>query len=320
MDLLGFLLNFIMPKTAKSAQLRRFLERIDGAYAPNSIRAFRADFEEFEDFCRLARRRPLPATPETIAEFIDAQLERGIRAATVKRKLTSIAAVHRLSDLADPTKSSTVRISVRRMCRRLGGAYRQAFPVNDKLLKQLLSATDSSLMGLRDRALLLIAYDTLARRSEIITLKIEDIEVSDDGAAIHLKQSKTDQNAEGRWLSISKRTLKAIHTWTKAARIRSGYIMRAINRHGHVSEKRITPEQISRILKKLAQGAGLPQEKVDRISGHSLRVGAAQDWARRGASLPQLMILGRWEKPDTVIRYIGGARLNVERLSLERRL
>jgi site-specific recombinase XerD len=306
-----------MPKTAKSAQLRRFLERIDGAYAPNTIRAFRADFEEFEEYCKSSKRRSLPAAPQTIAEFIDSQISRGIRATTVKRKLVSLAAVHRLSDLGDPTKSSTVRISVRRMCRKLGAAYKQALPVTSSMLEKMLKATDNSLAGLRDRALLRIAYDTLARRSEIITLKFEDIEVSDDGAAIHLKQSKTDQNAEGRWLSISSKTLKAINAWSKAAKIESGYIIRAINRHGHVSDRRITPEQISRNLKKLALQAGLPQENVKRISGHSLRVGAAQDWARRGASLPQLMILGRWDKPDTVIRYIGGARLNVERLTLE---
>lgn len=74
--------------------------------------------------------------------------------------------------------------------------------------------------------------------------------------------------------------------------------------------------QIGRILKSLARRAQLPEAAAKNISGHSLRVGAAQDWTTRGISLPQLMVLGGWEKPDTVIRYIGKARVTLEGLRL----
>jgi hypothetical protein len=49
---------------------------------------------------------------------------------------------------------------------------------------------------------------------------------------------------------------------------------------------------------------------VQRISGHSLRVGAAQDMVLSGATLPQIMIKGGWAKVDTVLRYIENTTVN----------
>ena len=74
--------------------------------------------------------------------------------------------------------------------------------------------------------------------------------------------------------------------------------------------------QIGRIFKKLAEKAQLPISITQNISGHSLRAGAAQDWTNKGVSLPQLMVLGGWEKPDTAIHYIGQSRLRIEGLHI----
>ena len=43
---------------------------------------------------------------------------------------------------------------------------------------------------------------------------------------------------------------------------------------------------------------------IKDISGHSMRVGAAQDLMTSGLSLPMIMNRGRWSKTDTVMRYI----------------
>lgn len=62
--------------------------------------------------------------------------------------------------------------------------------------------------------------------------------------------------------------------------------------------------QINRIYKRLARDAKLAKEIIDHISGHSMRVGAAQDLLRSGASMPMIMNKGRWSKTDTVMRYL----------------
>jgi len=52
------------------------LTRLQGAYADATLRAYRADMQAFEDWCDKARRRALPAEPQTIAAFIAHQAER----------------------------------------------------------------------------------------------------------------------------------------------------------------------------------------------------------------------------------------------------
>ena len=51
-------------------------------------------------------------------------------------------------------------------------------------------------------------------------------------------------------------------------------------------------------------GRGQVKETIEQISGHSLRVGHAQDMVNAGNSLPMIMSRGRWSKTDTVMRYI----------------
>ena len=203
------------------------------------------------------------------------------------------------------------------MHRKLGRACKQAQPINQDTLAKMIKACSSKeptekLRALRDRVLLMLAYDTMARRSELVSLKFEDIEHSQSNAGIYLRASKVDQEGRGRWLPISKQTLREVAKWQRAINADDGFILRG------VSKKSVSPclgsGQVSRILKKLAEKARLPKSVGRNISGHSLRVGAAQDWTNKGISLPQLMVLGGWEKPDTVIRYISKSRIQLERL------
>ena len=62
--------------------------------------------------------------------------------------------------------------------------------------------------------------------------------------------------------------------------------------------------QINRIYKKIAKKAGLDESAIKGISGHSMRVGAAQDLLKSGASMSIIMQRGRWSKTDTVMRYV----------------
>jgi hypothetical protein len=58
---------------------------------------------------------------------------------------------------------------------------------------------------------------------------------------------------------------------------------------------------VPRILKKMADRAGVD---ATRISGHSCRVGMAQDLVSAGAELPALMTAGRWKTATMPARYV----------------
>ena len=100
-------------------QLSDLLAHIDGAYAPNTLRAYKADMLEFIAYCDKTGRRALPANPETVAAFLMQTVSQGIKSSTIRRKVSSISAIHRLSSLEDPTKHSEVRITQRKIYRQL---------------------------------------------------------------------------------------------------------------------------------------------------------------------------------------------------------
>ena len=121
---------------------------------------------------------------------------------------------HRLSNLADPTKHPEVKLCVRKINRQLGNRFDQAFPVTRSVLDQLLKVCGDDIRGVRDRALLLLAYDSMRRRAELVSLRVEDLEVGNHGHySILLRRSKTDQVGSGHWVHLSQETSSAINTW-----------------------------------------------------------------------------------------------------------
>ena len=165
----------------------------------------------------------------------------------------------------------------------------------------MLHACDEDLRGTRNRVILLLAYTTLLRRSELTSLKVEDLTLCGDGQAlIPLRQSKTDQTREGVLLSLDIETTSAVQNWFKLAGTEHGLLQRGIT-GGHLHEG-VDPGQISRVFKSIAVTTGLDPR---RISGHSTRVGAAQDLLAEGASIGQIIAKVGWTKVDTVMRYTG---------------
>jgi integrase len=219
-----------------------------------------------------------------------------------------LSAIHKLNRYEDPTKDPDVALEMRRMHRKLGRSSRQAGSINADTLDKLLLATDDSIRGIRDRALLLVAYDTLCRRSEIVSLQVKDVKINMkndiETSSILLRKSKTDQDSTGKWLHLSQRAHLALMEWMKELPEGQEYLMVGIDRGRRISQSSLGPGQVNRIYKRIARNTGLNELVIKMISGHSMRVGAAQDLLNSGASMPIIMQRGRWSKTDTVMRYV----------------
>lgn len=298
-----------MNVTAKRILLDTII-KIDGAYAPSTIRSYKANFERFIQYWDAHQLTAIPAESDTIAQFIAMLTDLGLKSSSIRIAVTAISALHRLNDLPDPTASTDVKLAMRRMHRQLGRNAKQAYDITKPILDRMLSTTNNSFRGIRDRALLLIAYESLCRRSELASLQIEDIIENEGMAIIKLRRSKTDQNACGRWIKVSAKTLEAINEWIDRAKIEEGFLLRGIKNSGDITEG-INPNQITRIYKRIAKSAQLPKNIYSQISGHSMRVGAAQDLLLSGATLPQIMNKGGWSKADTVMRYVEITGINL---------
>ncbi len=297
-----------MSQNTPKVKLQCLLQHLDGAYAPNTLRAYKADMFEFIAYCDKTGDSPLPAQPKAVAEFLMQTVSQGIKSSTIRRKVSSISAIHRLSSLDDPTKHSEVKITQRKIFRQLGTRFDQAYPITRSLLTKMLATCGDDLHGLRDRALLLVAYDSMRRRSELISLRIDDIEwLPDESASVLLRKSKTDQLGMGKWMLLTPETTHALQQWLSAAKINEGLIFRGVKSSGTITNG-LCESRISRIYKALARKAGLSETLVQSISGHSMRIGGAQDLLNVGASLPQIMVKGGWAKTDTVMRYVERVR------------
>lgn len=215
------------------------------ASSPHSIRALKSDLEAFDTWCRRANRVALPATPEVVADYLDARAGQGSRPASLARYKASIAKIHQLLDLKDPTPASLVRLRLQAIRRRMGTAQKQARPLRFKgpvrnierdaprglNVRALLESCVDDLPGLRDRALLSTGYDTGLRASELMAIEVENIveAIDPDARLLTIKRSKGDQEGEGATAYLSPRTVRAIAAWLEAAAIESGPVFRRVN-------------------------------------------------------------------------------------------
>ena len=287
--------------------LYSILDHINDAYAPSTIRAYRADFSEWINFCMKKGACPLPADPFVGSEFLLGLANaRHNRASTIRRKCASISAIHRYGYFEDPTKHPEVKIAIRKINRKLGTRFKQARPINRHLLDRMLHVCGDDLRGIRDRMIPLLAYTTLRRRSELTSLRVEDLTKCGDGQSlILLRQSKTDQAREGVLLALDIEATYAVKHWIELAGISDGFLLRGVR--GNRLNPAMDPGQISRVFKSLAVKAKLDPKQ---ISGHSTRIGAAQDMLSGGASIGQIMAKVGWSKVDTVMRYVGVGQLS----------
>jgi integrase len=288
--------------TAKEILIKT-IDKIEGAYATSTIRAYKSNFEDFIEFSEYINVCSLPAEGETVALFIE-KLSRTLKSSSIKIAVAAISAIHRMNSEKDPTQTLEAKIAMRRMYRILGRYAKQAHGINKDVLDLMLLSIEDSIRGVRDKAILLVAYDSLCRRSELVSLEIEDVYFNHDKSLkLKLRKSKTDPFALGRWLYLSIETQAALKDWLRLSGISSGKIFRGITSSGKITKDLGAP-QISRIYKRLAQASKLHPDIVKNISGHSLRVGAAQDLLLSGATLPMIMNRGRWTKTDTIMRYM----------------
>lgn len=305
-----------MPNLAKhlpdttAANLATFSRRARGAYASNTERAIKADTDLFTVWCIGHGHASMPASVETVEAFIDSMAS--LKApATVRRYVSSITKMHEAAGAASPTTDYKtgryrlpIQLALKRMHRAKGRRQKQVKGMTFDIRARLLEKIDDSAKGLRDRALITVAYDTGLRRSELVALDMADLTTGTDGlATLIIRKSKTDQEGQGVQALIAPDTLAHLTAWIEKAAITQGALFRPIRKADRVQPDRLTGQSVRLILKTRAIESGLPLSIVEKISGHSPRVGLAQDMAASGVDLPAIMQAGRWKSPQMVSLY-----------------
>lgn len=274
-------------------------ELLHASLAENTRRAYRSDLAHF-----LAWGGTIPASPEMVATYL-ADWAGRLSVASLTRRVASISKAHTSQGMKSPTRSDLVSGTLKGIRRRYGVAQYQVTPI---LREDLLAmVTDlSGTKGIRDRALLLLGFAGAFRRSELVSLNVEDLEFVDRGLVVNLRRSKTDQEGQGRKLAIpfargAMCPVRATKAWLDYAGITEGPIFRCLDRHEGIADIRLSASAVAQVVKKRIQEIGLDPRKY---SGHSLRAGLITSAARLGVSVWKIKAQSGHRSEAMVSRYV----------------
>ena len=294
------------PLPATGAPLSRGDQVRQHARAHNTRRAYHSHWNRFLGWAR-EQELSLPEDLEdALSDYLVHLAEEGKRMATIRQ---ARAAIVRGADLTGWPKPEGSRVTetMRGLGRILRGPQKQASPLGTDALAATRATASTPRRtrgghteteeharrrGLVDVALASVMRDGLLRVSEAAALRWVDVELVGDGSGrMQIAESKTDQEGEGSVLYLGPAAVETL----LAIRPEDAVIDASTPVFG------LHPDTISRRLQQAARAAGLPDWRS--ITGHSGRVGMAQDLSAAGFALPELMTAGRWKSPRMPARY-----------------
>lgn len=266
------------------------------ARAPATVRGYARDMAHFEAWCADQGEAALPATPATVGAYLAAHCD-SLAPATLKRRLAAILVAHRQAghplDRRDP-RIADVMAGIRRR-RGVAPRRKEALPVDS--FASLVAAQPTTLIGVRDRAVLLLGFAGALRRSEIVGLSVADLCFTSEGLALRLRRSKEDQEGAGMLKAIPFGShegtcpVRAVRRWLVAARLPTdGPLFRAVDRYGNVGEGPLSGRAIGRLMERAVRRWGKaeewPRAEIERrlatLSAHSLRISSITACAAAG--------------------------------------
>lgn len=277
-------------------------------YADNTVETYGHGIRRFVRWCDdTGREYRVPVEPRDLAQFVD-DVSDELAPATVGVYVSAISRMHGDLDLPSPASARVVQLALKRMRRtaaQAAGRDRsarkgrgQAKPLTREAIDAALSMITESLADLRDAALLSIAYDSMARASELIALRVSDIHRDADGSgSVEIVRSKTDQEGEGLDRYLAPDTMRRVTAWIDAARLDpDSFLFFSLSpvepKDGPADH--ISRRDVSRIYQRRL-GPG--------YSAHSTRVGAAVDQLAAGLTTGEIAQSGGWKGEAMVNRY-----------------
>lgn len=301
---------------------------IEAGTAKSTRRAYSRDIRYFWAWAKLSldQEAQYPVSEEMVIRFIlehinglspdveQVLLKEGLRLkpgplkiTTLRRFMSSISVAHQEAGHESPTRATKVKLLLRRarVAKANEGTNKKAAITKD-ILHVMLNTCDNSLHGVRDRALLCVGFASGGRRrSEIANIQIKDLQKTDGGYLIHLRQTKTDQLGKGKKVPVQGLAAQALTEWLVKSGLREGNLFRGIFPDGSFT-KSIGHCTINRIVKRRAKQAGLNPEL---FGAHSLRSGFMTEAARNGAPLGDAMSLSGHANRDVAGGYYREAEI-----------
>jgi site-specific recombinase XerD len=239
--------------------------------AANTVRAYRADWVDFQRWCANSGVACLPATPAMVTAYVT-DLAGSRRWSTVVRRLAAIAAVHREHGWDSPTGDLGVRVRAAAVRHQLAGRPTPTDGLDVGQLERVVVVLPSAPQGVRDRAMLLVGYGAALRRAELVGLDVDS--VSDNGRGLTIA-------ATNRRVFVpygSSPGLCSATAWHACSALLdddAGPAFRPVDRFGRVGPGRLSPQGVTLAVKRATGRAGLDPARSAAGSLRRGMVGAA---------------------------------------------
>lgn len=281
----------------------------------HTLRALNGDLEYIQAWhlLRFGGHLKIPLSPEAVQFFItdhrgkmDPELDRQLIAGgwkqkpgphavnTISRRLASISRIHRKC-AENPCSHPLVKKTwsqIRKKAREDGDWVQRKKALTKEILDRLVSTCDESLIGIRDRSLLLVGFASGGRRrSELVKMLADHLRKVRYGYEIHLPGSNSETTVVKRNVPILGEAGQSLEGWLQITAITKGPLFRSISRHGRIGTGFLPANTVSRVVKKRALLAGYSKSEVKSFGAHSLRAGFITECGRRGISRKDAMAL-----------------------------
>ena len=297
-----------------TVEVERAKDYARSSRAASTRRVYESDWKHFSAWC-LDRGVPtLPAPAAVVAVYLSTEKDRGLSPLTVGRKLAAIGWMHRNAGHQPPQKSEQglAILSV------MAGIRRAAHPAPVKktaadadITRDILRAIPGDgLREVRDRAVIAFGMLSAMRRSELVAMRVEDIERRPEGMLVFVRRSKGDQEGKGETIPVPSgrriRPVELLEAWLEAAGITEGFVFRRLTRCGtRARPEPMADQAVARIVQARAAAAGYDRTEY---AGHSLRAGFLTSAARAGASIFKMKEVSRHKSLDVLAGYVRDAQ------------
>jgi integrase len=265
-------------ETALSTELAEAVDRArDFAKASKAAatrKAYASDLRDFAAYCQHIGTLALPADPAVVGTYL-ATISATKSVATIRRRMVAIAQAHKDAGAPNPVAQRDVQEVLAGIVRTKTAAQTRKDALTKDRLEETVKALGTGLKGQRDRALLLLTFACALRRAEAAALDVADLRYDARGLVVTLRRSKTDQEGQGREIGVpfvaNGRLCAATHvrTWLEVAAIVDGPVFRTFNGGKKLTQNRIAPIDVARLVKRVTLAAGIEGD----FAAHSLRAG-----------------------------------------------
>lgn len=251
--------------------------------------------------------------PALDAALVDAGVKAKLGALsynTVRHRLAVLAKWHDLKNWPSPTEMASVKTLLREARKaqvRQGVSVRKKTAAMREPLEAMLVTCTDGVRGLRDRALLLLAWSGGGRRrSEVVGLQISDVRQLDADTWLYaLGATKTETKGARREKPLRGSAAQALAAWLEVAPASTGPLFRRVYRGGRIGTAGLSSDQVARIVQRRAKLAGLDGD----WAAHSLRSGFVSEAGRQGVPLGEVMAMTEHRSVPTVMGYFQAGSL-----------